>query len=388
MRMHVLGALCLVLRASCLMLVLGAHAAAQEQAVDPIRCWRQASAGAVNIGEEFTVVLTCAVLDTPSIQVVPEEGRLGVASIQMAPFEILGGAHPPDVRRGPRRFFQYDYQLRIISADAIGHDVNVPPLSIPYRVRSQVGAAAKLEGRDLSYLLPPLPIKISSMVPADASDIRDASDASFAAVDSFRYRSNLFRILALVLGLLAAVVGVLAFLPLARRATAAASPGRERLSDAAILKRIAQEIADVRDQVGRAGWTDEALARSLGAVRLLGTTAIGGPVSQKRVAPGVSVSEGRLAVRTGIVRPSMTAISSSLTADDVARAANDAPSRSVTERQRFDGIQSALAALTAAAYQANPSRETNALDEVLRNSAGLAKELQGERNWLRSLWPR
>ena len=29
--------------------------------------------------------------------------RSPLASIQMAPFEILGGAHPPDVRRGSRR---------------------------------------------------------------------------------------------------------------------------------------------------------------------------------------------------------------------------------------------------------------------------------------------
>src|ERR671912_1434119 len=145
-------------------------------AVDPIRCWRQSSTGAVMVGEQFTVVLTCAVIESADAQVVPDESRLNVASIQMAPFEILGGAHPPDVRRGSRRFFQYDYQLRIINRDAIGHDVNVPPLTISYRVHSRVGAAAKLEGRDLSYVLPAMPIRVLSLVPADATDIRDASE--------------------------------------------------------------------------------------------------------------------------------------------------------------------------------------------------------------------
>ena len=77
---------------------------------------------------------------------IPDESRLNVASIQMAPFEILGGSHPPDVHRGSRRFIQYDYQLRIISPDAIGQDVNIPPLTISYRIHSRVGAAARSRG--------------------------------------------------------------------------------------------------------------------------------------------------------------------------------------------------------------------------------------------------
>ena len=76
--------------------------------------------------------------------------------------------------------FSTDYQLRIISPDAIGRDVNVPPLTISYRVHSRVGAAATLEGRDLSYLMPTMPIKVLSLVPADAADIRDGSEASLA----------------------------------------------------------------------------------------------------------------------------------------------------------------------------------------------------------------
>ena len=66
---------------------------------EPIRCWRQSSAGAVALGETFTVVLTCAVYEADNTQAVPDETRLGVASIQLAPFEILGGSHPPDVHR-------------------------------------------------------------------------------------------------------------------------------------------------------------------------------------------------------------------------------------------------------------------------------------------------
>ena len=149
--------------------VVGPHFSAaviaQEMtSVAPIQCWWQSSTGAVTIGEAFDVTLTCAVLDTEAVQVVPDESRLGVAAIQMAPFEILGGSHPEDAHRLQRRFFQYQYQLRLISADAIGRDVNVPALAIPYRVHTRVGPAAALEGRDLNYLMPTLPIKVLSLV--------------------------------------------------------------------------------------------------------------------------------------------------------------------------------------------------------------------------------
>ena len=191
-------------------------AARQDPRVDPIRCWWQSSTGAITIGESFTVVLTCAVIETDSLRVVADESRLGVASIQVAPFEILGGSHPADAHRLQRRFFQYHYQLRLISADAIGHDVNVPALSIPYRVHSRVGAAAALEGRDLSYLMPALPIKVLSLVPAEAADIRDGSDASLGAVESLRFRGSAFGILAIALAAIATVMAVLALVPLAR----------------------------------------------------------------------------------------------------------------------------------------------------------------------------
>src|SRR5688572_15220690 len=208
-------------------------ASAQQQLVEPIRCWRQATVGAVTIGEPFTVVLTCAVFDSPDTQVVPDESRLNVASIQMAPFEILGGSHPPDVRRGSRRFFQYDYQLRIISRDAVGQDVNVPALTISYRIHSRVGAAAKLEGRDLSYVLPALPIRVLSLVPADAADIRDASEASLATVETLRSRSGMFEAVAIALGLFAGRRVVLALVPLARCTSAAAVADRKAVANRA-----------------------------------------------------------------------------------------------------------------------------------------------------------
>jgi hypothetical protein len=275
-----------------------------QQGVEPIRCWRQSSTGAVTLGETFTVTLTCAVFETADTQVVPDESRLNVASIQMAPFEILGGSHPPDVRRGVRRFFQYDYQLRIISRDAIGQDVNVPAVTISYRVHSRVGAAAKLEGRDLSYLVPAMPIKVLSLVPADASDIRDSGEASFASVQALRTRSRTFRAIAYALGALAAAMVIVALVPLARRARRATDRERALVPDRVILDRAAASLEETQHRAARDGWNDETIASALSAARLITATAIGHRVSQKALPLNGASPDGRLVVEYGFPRRS------------------------------------------------------------------------------------
>ena len=355
---------------------------------EPIRCWRQSSAGAIALGETFTVVLTCAVYEADNAQAVPDESRLGVASIQMAPFEILGGSHPPDVHRGSRRFFQYDYQLRIISRDAIGHDVNIPPLAISYRIHSRVGAAGALEGRDLSYVMPMMPIKVLSLVPADASDIRDASEASLAAVESMRFRSSLFRILTLAFGALAAVMAVLALVPLARSKAAPKADDRDRVPDRAILESAAQDLAAVQSRVIGEGWTDETVARALASTRLVAAAAIDQPISQKDVAKDGVVTDGRLLVEHGLLKKAGVTVSSPVTADDVKRASSSNSAFSTTRRQQLAGLQAGLSALTNALYRKEPVRDASLLDEAVRHAISVAQDVAAERSGLRTLWAR
>jgi hypothetical protein len=353
---------------------------------EPIRCWRQSSAGAVIVGETFTVVLTCAVFESDNAQVIPDEARLGVATIQMAPFEILGGAHPPDVHRGSRRFFQYDYQLRIIGPDAIGHDVNIPPLTVSYRIHSRVGAAASLEGRDLSYLLPMMPIKVLSLVPADASDIRDASEASLGAVESLRFRSSLFQVLTFTLGALAAVMLILALVPLGRSTTAAATAERDRVPDRAWRGSAVATLAKVRDRVGTDGWSDDHAWDASLAIRLISAAAIGRPISQKALVNGQAPA-GRIHVRHGL-RPVYAAVSSSVTPDDVARAAAEGGSLSTTRRQQLEGLQAGLTSLQMALYRQTPLRDAALLDDAVRHAMRVAEDIAKERSWWQALWAR
>ena len=349
--------------------------------VEPIRCWRQSSAGAVAVGETFTVTLTCAVYDGDNAQVVPDESRLTVASIQMAPFEILGGSHPPDVRRSFRRFLQYDYQLRIINADAIGHDVNVPPLSITYRIHSRVGGTASLEGRDLTYLLPMMPIKVLSLVPADASNIRDASTANLAAVDALRFRASVFRILVYVFAALTVVLVVLALVPLARTATVTTTVDRNRVGTGAIVAAAVEELSTVQ---ASGSWTDESRSRALGAMRLIAAAAIGRGISQKPA--GDAPTEGRTRVSDGLLRRRHAVVSSALTADDVQRAAQETD-RSATRRQQMEDLASAMRTATAAIYARDHHGDGSALDEGVRASISLGRAISAEHAWWRR-WAR
>ena len=68
---------------------------------DPLQCWWRTSAGAVRVGEPFTVVLTCAVLETDAATVVVDQSRLEPSVVQFAPFEVLGGSHGADLRTRP-----------------------------------------------------------------------------------------------------------------------------------------------------------------------------------------------------------------------------------------------------------------------------------------------
>src|SRR6266478_4198217 len=141
------------------------------QSAAPLQCWWRTSAGAVRVGEPFTVVLTCAVIETDAAQVVVDQSRLEPAVMQFAPFEVLGGSHGADLRTDERRFFQYEYRLRLIAENLFGKDVALPETKLSYRVQSKVGQKTSIQGRDQTYMLPPQSIRVMSLVPADASDI-------------------------------------------------------------------------------------------------------------------------------------------------------------------------------------------------------------------------
>ena len=137
--------------------------------VEPITCWWRTSTSAVRTGESFGLTLTCAVVETEANKVVPDFSKLDPTVVQLPPFEVLGGTHAGDLVTPGKRFFQYDYRLRLIAEDAFGNDVSIPPLEISYRIESKVAGGDTSQGRDQSYSLPRASVRLISLVPDDTS---------------------------------------------------------------------------------------------------------------------------------------------------------------------------------------------------------------------------
>src|SRR5712691_2954118 len=238
-----------------LLLAAGSQAAAQDVSTDPLQCWWRTSAGAVRVGEPFSVVLTCAVLETDAATVVVDQSRLEPSVVQFAPFEVLGGSHGADLRTDQRRFFQYEYRLRLIAENTFGKDAALPETKISYRVQSKVGQKTAIQGRDQTYLLPPQSVRVMSLVPADASDIRDASAETFGDIDQRAFRANLFTVIAGVLFVVAGLLTLLALVRLFRRYRTPVTAAERPIGDGTILRGVGRELAEVRRARESGGWT-------------------------------------------------------------------------------------------------------------------------------------
>jgi hypothetical protein len=348
----------------------------------PIRCWWRSSTGAVAIGEPFDVRLTCAVLETDTVQVVPDETRLTVAGVQLKPFEVVGGDHPADTRAGQRRFFQYRYTLRLLDPDQIGQDVWLPRLPIIYKVQSRVGADATLAGRDFAYLMPGLSLHVLSQVPEDASDIRDGADVGLERVEALQFRASLFDIAAWVLAATGLLLGVFAAIALVSRSSPAKARARARTPERRVLAGASAELSRVaREAAG--GWTPELVSAGHAALRLVGAIALGRGVSEQPLPQGTPPPDGRIAVRARIPGRSGAAVSSATTTVDLARAlAATPPESSAAQRAGLDALHDALKTFTGAQYAAGESAPDGAaLAGALEAGRAEASRLARERLW-------
>jgi hypothetical protein len=351
--------------------------------VDPIRCWWRTSTGAVHIGEQFDLSLTCAVLESDAVSVVVDESRLGNAVIQMAPFEVVAGSHPADLHAGIRRFFQYDYRLRIINPDVVGSDVRVPDIALHYRVNSKVDGNAAVQGRDLLYYLPPEVMRIESMVPDNAGDIRDAAGASFGTIDALTFRAGMFNIVGLALMAFGGLMVLVVLVRLAR-GTRKRTPADQRvLSTSALLGVATRELAAVRSERASAGWTNELTDRALAATRIAAAGSVGAAINQRVTGVATAVGEGRLLTR-GPRRGTTRVISAPTTAHELTRRLARLPETDA-RRGTVESLRDALTAFTAAQYGRDTTRSEATLDEALEAATRAAGSVKSEYAFPRAL---
>lgn len=355
-------------------------------ATAPIRCWWKSASSAVFVGQRFQVTLTCGLIDTPAVRVVVDPSRLDPTSVQLPPFDVVTGARNFDIVAAPRRFFQYQYSLRVIAEDLFGREVALPPIDISYRVQNTENGAA-VESIEQMYRLPPLPIRVMSLVSPQAADIRDAPTETFADIQSRRFRGNVaFAMAALLFG--AGLICVaLALVGTVRRYRTPATHTVRLLSDDGVLRRAIGELEQVRRDVLRDGWTRDLAGRALTALRLGIALALGQRPPQTMVDLETADREGALIVRRGLIRPKRLMVSASVTAEALApgreTGGGDSPNAEARRQRRafLDDFNAALAVLTAGRYSREEPAARGALDGALAEALDLLQRLRVRRAW-------
>ncbi len=360
-----------------LLLVLATTVAAQPtQPVDvpvpPIECWWKTDRSAVRVGEHFNLTLTCAVLDTERVRVVVDESGLAPSALHLVPFDIVDGQRFRDILNVPRRFFQYQYTMRVLGEEFFGKEITLPRLQISYRVQNSLQGGAALAGREAQYSLVPVPIRVLSLVPAGASDIRDTPVDTFGDVERRLFRSNLLLILASVAFVLAALMAVLLLARAAVKRRAAVATRHRLVSPGGVLRAASRELGSIRS-ASREGWNSDLAGRAASALRLAGAVALSRPVGQKEVERDAPPSEGQIPAAPSLrgFRGKKLMLSASVTPGMAA--ANGKPAKS---SPAWESLSRTLGVFTAARYSRTGEVDGTALDAALAEGQDSLRRLR------------
>ena len=348
---------------------------------DPILCWSRTTASAIRIGERFSLILTCALLETPGVKVVADESKLDPVALQVPPYEVVGGRHVSDVRTAERRFFQYEYELRLINDSSFGKEVPVPGVPVTYRVQTAVGDDAWSEGLERTYALPPQPVRVLSLLSDTAGDLRDASGTTFADLEAQSLHARLLVTTGGVLMGVAALLGVVALVRLSTRGRTKEATVDRALPDRAVLRAIDRELADVRRLRESTGWTRELAGRALAALRIAATYAGGGSVTQRPADPESDRADGALLLRAGF--GARRVVFTSATPETIARElAQGRKGQQSARVERLEQLRTWLSELTRAQYGRDEELDEAALDDSLTKGHDLVRRLRREHVWI------
>ncbi|MBI3492909.1 MAG: hypothetical protein HY047_14195 [Acidobacteria bacterium] len=245
-----------------------------------------------------------------------------------------------------------------------------------------MGEKTSIEGRDQTYLLPAQSIRVLSLVPSDANDIRDASAETFADIDQRAFRSNLFTVVGGVLFTLAGLLALLAIVRVVSKFRKPVEIQEQLIGDAAILRGVGREFSAIRRQREDGAWTEDLVSRALAALRVAATYAAGGRVGHMPAGAEGTVEEGRLILRTGWPKSKRIAVSGSMTQSAVARALAGASTNGAGRAQRLESLAGALSAMTAALYGREEKLDEAALDEALASGVASLGRLKLEQTWV------
>jgi hypothetical protein len=335
----------------------------------------------VRIGEIFSAVLTCRVVETESLSVVVDHAKLNPVAAQLPPFEVLGGTRASDLRAGDHRLFQYEYRLRVISDSLFGTEVPLPDLPVTYRVQTRVAQGGAVQDSERAYVLPPQSVRVISLVPSDASNIRDASPTTVADIEAASFRADTLITAGAILSLLGGLLGLIACIRLAAASRSEAPAAERRITDVAILRGVSHELSAVCRERETGRWTPELIGRALAASRIVAGYALARPANQLAAGRRPNGHEGGLTVCRGVLRGQRTFVSASVTPQTIARELRVEPDHAPATVHRLEHMQRTLAAFGQVQYGARDRVPDTTLDESLESARRLAQRLTFEHRW-------
>jgi len=328
---------------------------------DPLTCWWRTSAAAVMAGERFTVTLTCSLYESDRDKVNVDASQFDATALALSPFEVVSGRRHEEVVAGSRRHVQYEYVVRHLGSGSFGQDVDLPSLSIKYRVQSSIGGT---EGRELTYVLPPLSMRLLSLVPPKTTDIREWTHGAFAELAERRRRANLWFIGAAVAFAFALALIGLAIVHLIGGYRARRPVGPRVFGPPTLLGGCVSDLGRLGDDVARGGWTTERMARALAGFRVASAVALGRAVAQAPLDDTTPIREGQVPFRSGVLRGTKMVMSASASAPAIERRR---PARGLGARQVEECLTTlarSLQVFTAARYAPAGDVDQAAIDEA------------------------
>jgi hypothetical protein len=271
---------------------------------------------------------------------------------------------------------QFDYTVRLLSDGFFGQDLMIPALTVTYNLQSAGGT----QGRDKTYVLPALPIRVLSLAPRSASDIRDASGQTFATIASRRFRSSLAFVLAWISFAFAVVLAAFAVMSAVRHYRLRGPAAVRVLPASSVLGGCLNALRDVAGEATRAGWSPELARRAVAALRIAGALAIERPVAQSFADRDTSEREGQIAVRTGWFKPQRVLISAAVTSKAIAGHLENGRI-GAGARTRLESLADALSTLSVASYGRNGKPDAGSLDAAIESGRTAVQGLRTSARW-------
>ncbi len=357
------------------------NAGTDSVATSGMRCWWETGTRAVRIGQPFGLVLTCRVMETDRVKVVPTLTELEPTAIELTPFEVLEGTRHEDIVVAPWRYVQYQYTVRLLGEEFFGRDIPIPATNVTFRI--QTGGAETVEGTEHRYVLPAMPIRILSLLPAQAADIRDPAVDTFADLEARRFRATMELVASAIFFGFAAIPALVAALRVRERFRKRDLVVEQTVPPRTVLDACVREIESARAEALRDGWTSVLAGRALAPFRVAGAIALKQPVAQTMVTGDVPTREGQVALRYGPLRRRRALVSASITAEamDRLRAVGNGTAPRDSSPDVLDPIREALAALNAVRYGRVGHVDVQALDRTIEDGCRALRRLRKARWW-------